>query len=57
MRNEITYSPTVTVKLLRKVIIGIPENKVFSRFWINLKWEKVKANLGKMKHKRQCWRY
>lgn len=41
------------MKLLRKVKTGFPENKVFSRLWANLKWQKIKANSGKMKHEKR----
>lgn len=51
--GETTHLPAVTATLLRKVKIGFPENKVFSRFWANLKWEKGKANSGKRKHEKQ----
>ena len=34
--------------------MGFPDNnKVFSRLWANLKWQKIKANLGKIKPQEQ----
>lgn len=49
------YLPSVTVKLLRKVTMGFPDTKIFSRLWTNLKGQKIKAHLGKIKHQKQCW--